>query len=121
MAAIGALLLGFGGFALAVVVAVQEFPRGLIALACIAVAVVAAWYGIVRVGAHRVVGLAVGALGLAAAIGLLFNDRLIEELVVVGALVLGCVCGRRSRFTPAAAGAGLPAAGAVLESQVGWR
>jgi hypothetical protein len=33
VAAIGALLLGFGGFGLAVVIAVQEFPRGLIALA----------------------------------------------------------------------------------------
>ena len=33
VAAIGALLLGLGGLALAVVVAVQEFPRGLIALA----------------------------------------------------------------------------------------
>ena len=49
-AAIGALLLGFGGFALAVVVAVQEFPRGLIALACVALAAAAAWYGVLRRG-----------------------------------------------------------------------
>ena len=94
LAAIGALLLGFGGFALAVVVAVQEFPRGPIALACVAVAMAAAWYGILRRGAFRVAGLAVGALGLAAAIVLLLRDRLLEELVVVGALVLGCVCAR---------------------------
>jgi len=42
VAAIGALLLGLGGFALAIVVAVQEFPRGLIALGCVAVAAAAA-------------------------------------------------------------------------------
>ena len=41
LAAIAALLLGLGGLGLAVVVAVQEFPRGLIALACVAVAAAA--------------------------------------------------------------------------------
>ena len=50
VAAIGALLLGLGGLALAVVVAVQEFPRGLIALACVAVA---AARGLVRRSAPR--------------------------------------------------------------------
>jgi diacylglycerol kinase family enzyme len=93
-AAIGALLLGFGGFGLAVVVAVQEFPRGLIALACVAVACAAAWYGVLRRGAVRVAGLSVGALGLGAAIVLLVGDRLLEELLVVAALVLGGACAR---------------------------
>ena len=71
IAAIGALLLGFGGFGLAVVVAVQEFPRGLIALACVAVAAAAAWYGILRRGAARVAGLASARSGSRAAIVLL--------------------------------------------------
>ena len=93
-AAVGALLLGFGGFALAVVVAVQEFPRGLIALACVTVAAVAAWYGVLRRGAVRVVGLSVGVLGLGAAILLLVSDRLLEQVLVVGALVLSGVCAR---------------------------
>lgn len=35
LAAIGALLLGFAGLAVAVTEAVQEFPRGLVALACV--------------------------------------------------------------------------------------
>jgi hypothetical protein len=56
IAAIGALLLGLGGVALAVVVAVQEFPRGLIALVCVAVATSAAWYGVLRRGPVRVAG-----------------------------------------------------------------
>jgi diacylglycerol kinase family enzyme len=93
-AAIGALLLGFGGCGLAVVVAVQEFPRGLIALACVVLAAAAAWYGILRRGPGRVAGLSLGALGLGAAIVLLVGDRLLEELLVVAALVLSCGCAR---------------------------
>jgi diacylglycerol kinase family enzyme len=93
-AAIGALLLGLGALGLAVVVAVQEFPRGPIALACVAVATAATWYGILRRGAARVAGLAIGTLGLGAAIVLLARDRLIEELLVVAALVLSCACAR---------------------------
>ncbi|HEV7751647.1 MAG TPA: diacylglycerol kinase family protein [Baekduia sp.] len=93
-AAIGALVLGLGGFGLAVVVAVQEFPRGLIALACVAVACAAAWYGVLRRGAVRVAGLSVGVIGLAAAILLLLGDRLLEQLLVVAALVLSAACAR---------------------------
>jgi diacylglycerol kinase family enzyme len=94
IAATGALLLGLGGLALAVVVAVQEFPRGLIALACVVVAVSAAWYGVLRRGAVRVAGLSVGVLGLGAAILLLLSDRLLEQVLVVAALVLSGACAR---------------------------
>ena len=94
VAAIGALLFGVAGIALAAVIAVQEFPRGLIALACVTIAAAAAWFGIVRRGTARVAGLAIGAVGLAAAIWLLLGERLFEELLVVAALVLGCVLGR---------------------------
>jgi Diacylglycerol kinase catalytic domain len=94
IAAIGALLLGLGGLALAVVVAVQEFPRGLIALGCVVVAVSAAWYGVLRRGAVRVAGLSVGVLGLGAAILLLLSDRLLEQVLVVAALVLSGACAR---------------------------
>jgi hypothetical protein len=94
VAAIGSLLLGFGGLGLAVVVAVQEFPRGLIALACLAAGSAAAWYGLLRRGPPRVAGLSVGALGLGAAILLLVSDRLLEALLVVAALVLSVACAR---------------------------
>jgi diacylglycerol kinase family enzyme len=93
-AAIAALLLGLGGFGLAAVVAVQEFPRGLIVLGCVTLAAGAAWYGILRRGAIRVVGLSIGALGLGAALLLLVSDRLLEALLVVVALVLGSACAR---------------------------
>jgi diacylglycerol kinase family enzyme len=94
VAAIGALLFGFGGFGLAIVIMLQEFPRGLIVLGCVVVAVGATWYGALRRGAVRVIGLAVGAIGLVAAILPLFADRLLEELVVVAALTLGSICGQ---------------------------
>ena len=94
VAALGALLLGVAGFALAIVVAVQELPRGLIALACVAVAASAAWYGVLRRGPVRVAGLCVGVLGVGAAIVLLVSDRLVEELVVVAALALCGACAR---------------------------
>lgn len=108
MAAIGALVLGAGGMALAVVVAVVEFPRGLIALACVAVAVTAAWHGVLRTGPVRVAGLLVGVLGLGAALLLLLSDRPVEELLVVALLVLGGVLARaafevRARLPPRSA------------------
>ena len=93
-AAIGALVLGLGALGLAVVVAVQEFPRGLIALGCVTVAAAGAWYGVLRRGAARVLGLSVGALGLGAAVLLLVGDRLLEELLVAAALVLSVACAR---------------------------
>ena len=93
-AAIGALALSLSAFGLAVLIALQEFPRGLIALACVALAAAAAWYGVLRRGTARAVGLAVGVLGLGAAILLLVGDRLLEELLVVAPLVLGVACAR---------------------------
>jgi len=93
-AAIGALVFDLTGLALAVVIAVQEFPRGLIALACVTIGAAAAWFGIVRRGAARVAGLAFGVVGLAVPIALLVSERLLEELVVAGLLVLGCILGR---------------------------
>jgi diacylglycerol kinase family enzyme len=94
IAAVGALLLGSGGLALAVVVAVQEFPRGLIALICVAVAAAAAWYGVLRRGPLRVAGLCVGVLGIGAAVVLVLSDRLFEQLVIVALLALSGACAR---------------------------
>ncbi|MFL5817260.1 MAG: diacylglycerol/lipid kinase family protein [Conexibacter sp.] len=88
-AAIGALLLGLGGFALALVVAVQAFPRGLIVLACVVVAAAAGWYGALHRGPVRIAGLLICVLAFAAALALLAGDHLLEEALVVGALVLG--------------------------------
>ena len=44
---------------LAVDIVVQQFPRGLIVLAGVAIAFAAAWYGLIRTGAARVLGVAI--------------------------------------------------------------
>src|SRR4051794_12230324 len=80
--AIGALVFGLSGLGLAAVVAVQEFPRGLIALGLVALAAAAAWYGVLRRGTGRVLGVVVAALALGATLLLLIGDRLLEELIV---------------------------------------
>ena len=70
LAAIVALVVGAATVALAVAVAVSEFPRGLVLLGCVLVAGAAAWYGVLRRGAARVAGLIVAGLALAGAVAL---------------------------------------------------
>jgi diacylglycerol kinase family enzyme len=93
-AAIGALLLCTAGLSLALWIAVAEFPRGLVALGCVAVATAGAWYGLLHVGPARALGFAVGAAGIAAALLLIVRDRAVEEVLVVALLAAGCACGR---------------------------
>src|SRR5512133_4369631 len=87
--AIGALLVAAATVALAVAVAVGEFPRGLLLLGCVLITGAAAWYGLLRRGLARVVGLIVAGLGLAGALVLLLTQGvpLVDLLVVVGLLV----------------------------------
>jgi hypothetical protein len=87
--AIGALLVAAATIALAVAVAVGEFPRGLLLLGCVLITGAAAWYGVLRRGLARVVGLIVAGVGLAGALILLITRGvpLVDLLVVVGLLV----------------------------------
>ena len=87
--ALVALALGLATVALAVVVAVGEFPRALLLLGCVLVAGGAAWYGLLRRGPARVVGLVLAGLGLAGAVVLVLTRGapLVDVLVVVGLLV----------------------------------
>ena len=94
IAATAALALAAIGAALALAVAVQAFPRGLVALACLALAAAAAWHGLLRTGAARVAGLALGAVGLAAAVALVASDLLLPELLAVAAFAAACAVGR---------------------------
>src|SRR4051812_20798012 len=57
LAAVAALALATATAVLALAVAVANFPRGILVLACLALAVALAWYGIRRRGAARVIGL----------------------------------------------------------------
>lgn len=75
IAAIVALASGAATVLLAVTVAIVRFPGGLGVLASAVVAVVAAWFGVVRRGAARVLGIAVAALGLLGVVALLFRNN----------------------------------------------
>ena len=95
LAAIVALVVGAATIALAVAVAVTEFPRGLGLLGCVVVAAAAAWYGVLRRGVPRVVGLTVAALALAGAVALLVaGESLLAELLVLAGLLVFLVAGR---------------------------
>ncbi len=83
-----ALVVGAATLVLAVVVAVDQFPRGLVLLGCGLLAGVAGWYGLLRRGAARVVGLTVAGLALLGGLVLLLvtGSSLVDLLVVVGVL-----------------------------------
>src|ERR1044072_5367643 len=89
LAAIVALVVGTATLALGIVVAVNEFPRGLGLLASAVVAAAAAWYGVLRRGPARVAGGVGAALAVVTALGLLLvgGDRFVDLLVVVGVVV----------------------------------
>ena len=94
-AAVVALVAGTATLALAVAIAVSEFPRGLVLLGLVAVAAVAAWYGVLRRGAARAAGLAVAALALAGVVGaLLVGGSLFAQLLVVAGLLLSLAAAR---------------------------
>ena len=84
-----ALVVGVGTVVLAVVVAVGEFPRGLVVLGCVVLAGAAAWYGVLRRGFARVAGLVVAGVALAGAVALVVvgGGRFVDLLVLAGLLV----------------------------------
>src|SRR4051794_22421370 len=95
-AAIASLLLLGASVVLAVGVGIDRFPRGLSVVACIAVAVAAAWWALVHVGVSRVVGaLAAGALLAGAVVLVALEGRVIEDVLILAGLVLSVEAARR--------------------------
>jgi diacylglycerol kinase family enzyme len=84
LAAVLSLVLSAASVVLAVVVGVQGFPRGLSVLACVVVAVAAAWWALVRRGFARVVGAVIAVVLLIGAVVLV----VLEGQVLANALVL---------------------------------
>jgi diacylglycerol kinase family enzyme len=99
VAAMAALLVGAATVVLGVVVAVSQFPRGLGLLACVVIAAVAAWYGVLRRGAARVVGLSVAGVALAGVVVfVVVGGKLgLDLLIVVGLLLT--LAATRASFT----------------------
>ena len=75
---------------LSIDIVVSQFPRGLIVLACLALALTAAWYGLTRTGRARLLGSGIAILAVAATVGVLIadGDHLAQALVVVVGLGL---------------------------------
>jgi Diacylglycerol kinase catalytic domain len=86
--AVCALVVAVATLVLAVAVAINQFPRGLILLGCVLIAGVSAWYGLRRRGIVRVVGVIVAGIALVGAIVLIVvgGARFVDLLVVVGLL-----------------------------------
>src|SRR5207244_3600856 len=89
LAALCALVLAVAALLLAAAVAVAQFPRGLIVLACVVVALSAGWYGLVRRGVARAVGLGIAAVAVAVALVLLLSRQPLLTILSVAALALG--------------------------------
>ncbi|MGW7680717.1 diacylglycerol/lipid kinase family protein [Kribbella sp. NPDC054772] len=89
LAAVVALLVGAATLVLGGVVSVREFPRGLVLLGCAVIAALAAWYGVLHRGVVRIVGLAVAAAAVIAAVIILIvrGSFGADLLVVVGLLI----------------------------------
>ena len=89
IAAVVALVSAVATLLLAGTVAIIRFPSGLGVLACVVVAVVAAWFGVVRRGSPRIVGLAVALLALLGVVALLFRNNGWPYLVwlVIGVVI----------------------------------
>ncbi len=75
---------------LAVDIVVQQFPRGLVVLAGVAVALGAAWYGLLRTGVARALGVAIAVLALAGPVVVLIatGDQMVQTLVILALLAL---------------------------------
>jgi diacylglycerol kinase family enzyme len=88
-AAIVALIVGTATIVLAIANAVNVFPRGLVVLACVLIAGACAWYGVLRRGMARVLGLGVAGLVFAGVVVLIVADgaRFADLLIIAGLLV----------------------------------
>jgi diacylglycerol kinase family enzyme len=95
-AAIVSLVLMAASVVLAVVVGVQRFPRGLSVLACVVVALVAAWWALVHRGAARFVGAAVAGVVLAGAVVLVvLEGGVLDDALILAGLLASVEAARR--------------------------
>ena len=121
LAAILALVLAALTVAAAVYSVVANFPRGLILAVLLIGAAIAGWYGLLRTGLPRVVGLVAAAALALAAVLIVILDSGVLELVLIGATALGDLRrdqGRllRPRAAPGRRRPGPP--GALLQPEV---
>ena len=96
--AAGALLLALAALVLAVATAVTRFWDGVSVLICVVLAIWAAWYGVQRRGAARIVAITIALLFVAGAVLLLvLGGRVLENAIIVLA-VAGTLLAARKAF-----------------------
>ena len=96
LAAIASLVLLAASVVLAVVLAVQGFPRGLSVLACLVVALLAAWWALVHRGAARFAAAAGAVVLLVGAVVLVvLEGRVLEDVLILAGLVFSVAAARR--------------------------
>ena len=96
LAAIASLALLAASVVLAVVVAVDRFPRGVTVLACLVLAVLAAWWALVHEGAVRYAAAAgAAALLVGAVLLVLLEGRVLENVLILAGIVLSLAAARR--------------------------
>jgi diacylglycerol kinase family enzyme len=96
MAAALALALVAATTVLAVVVVVQQFPRGLIVFGGLVLAMAAGWYGLLRRGAARIAGAAVAVAALAGLAILLIADfgHPVEACLLPSGVLAAAACAK---------------------------
>jgi diacylglycerol kinase family enzyme len=98
-AAIAAAVLAPVVVLLAVYIVVDEFPRGLIVLGCVGIALAAGWYGLLRRGGARLAGVGVALAALIAPAVLLVSDGdHVAEAILIPAGLLLCLAAARAAF-----------------------
>jgi diacylglycerol kinase family enzyme len=115
LAAVVSLALFGAAVVLAVVVAVQRFPRGLSVLACVVVALAAAWWALVRRGFPRLVGAVVAVVFLIGAVVLVvLEGRVLLDVLILAWLVVSVAAASRAFSVRAELPAGSPLTRPVL-------
>ena len=99
-AAVLALAAACWNAVLAVTVAVDDFPRGVLVLLCALLVAAGAWEGVLRRGWGRVAGLAVAGAALLAFIVVLADEGFLRALLLLGIGTLIWHAGARLAFSP---------------------
>ncbi|MGZ4173067.1 MAG: diacylglycerol/lipid kinase family protein [Solirubrobacteraceae bacterium] len=96
VAAIGALVLMAASVILAVITAVQSFPRGITVLVCLLAAVAVAWWALLRRGVRRWVGAAAAvALIVGALLFVVFEGQPLRNVLIIVGVGLSLAAARR--------------------------
>ncbi len=96
LAAVVALVVLVAVLVVAIGIAFSQFPRGLVVMAFIVIALAAAWFGLLRTGILRILGAGVAVVAIAAAVILLFvkGEHLVEGAIVLVGLAITTVAVR---------------------------